>query len=81
MADRPYDDVREAFIESDTRFKESMASAFAAHSKCVALFLATLTQVGQREADLQESIDSLKAQMLDLGAELRELKQRLNGDH
>lgn len=60
-----YDADREAFTDASTRFQESLSSAFAAHTRCVATFLAILTRVEKREAELQESVDELKRLVLD----------------
>jgi len=69
-----YDANRELFIDTDTRFQESLTSAFANHAKCVALFLATLERVEQREdalqtsvADLRESVEELKKLLMEKG--------------
>lgn len=60
----PYDADRELFTDADARFQESLSSAFTAHAKCVALFLAMLTQIEKREAELQESVDELRRLLL-----------------
>lgn len=65
--DRPYDDVRAAFTDADTRFKEALTSAFTAHTRCVAMFLAALDRVEKRETELQESVEELRRLLLERG--------------
>ena len=75
--ERPYDDLRAAFTEADTRFKEALTSAFTAHTQCVAMFLAALERVEKHEAELQENDIELRRLILEQGEQLRELRQRL----
>ena len=84
--DPPYDDARDAFTEANARFQESLSSAFAAHTRCVATFLTTLSRVERREDDLQESVAELKAlireqggHLTDLRHDVTDLRQRLEG--
>jgi hypothetical protein len=63
---------RERFLESNDRFQAAMLAAIKAHHEGVVIFLET-------HDHLQESIDELKALVLDQGVELRALRARLDG--
>jgi phage shock protein A len=94
MTDPPYDDARAAFTDADTRFQQSLSSAFAAHTQCVGAFFAMVERVERREAALQESvaelrhlvleqgqqITALRLQVAEQGRQISELRARLNGD-
>jgi len=78
MANR-YDTFREQFAESNDRFQQAMLQAIHAHQAGVAVLGELLRAVGDHEAQLEESIEELKRMVLQQGAEIRALNERLNG--
>jgi hypothetical protein len=76
---KPYDTIREQFLESNDRFQQAMLEAIRAHQAGVLMFVDLLTAVEKREDDLQESVDELKRLTLDQGEQIRALRIQLNG--
>jgi len=56
-----------------------MLAAIRAHQEGVIVFTDLLRSVDEREAALQESVEELKRLVLEQGAEIRQLRTRLNG--
>jgi len=74
-----YDGFREQFAESNDRFQQAILQAIHAHQAGVAIVGELIRAVGDREAQLEESIEELKRLILEQGDQIRALRERLNG--